>query len=861
MRTRFTTLLTAALLTALSMSAQTVDKVSIEPPMQDAGQDSAKVDLNAPMMDYDNPVRYIIGDVRIHGIKFLDPDIIAATAGLQKGDSVYLPGNYISQAIAKLWSQRYYSDIKVLAEPVGDTVLLDIYFQERPRVIRWLYDGIRKSEATTLTEDLKLKPGFELSDYVLEKNIYLIRKHYEEKGFRNIDITTRVANDSVLQNGVNVTFVIDKKQRVRIGQINFEGNEVFTDKRIRRSMKKIHQRSINIFNNTKLKSEEYETDMENIIDFYNARGYRNANIVSDSIYVLSDNRIGIDIKVDEGNKYYYRNIDWVGNSKYPTDQLSRMLGVKEGDAYDKKTLNERLGIGKESNPQDVSTVSALYQNNGYLASQVDPSEIIIGDDSIDLQIKIFEGNQYTINNVLISGNNKVNDEVIRREIYTRPGELYSREMIMQTISQLAAMGHFDEASVQQPSIQPVAGSTDLVDIAWPLSEKASDKFEISGGWGSGMFVGSVGVVLTNIATQNLFKKDAWRPYPHGQNQQLSIKAQTNGSYYSAFSLGFTEPWLGGKKPNSLSVSAYWSEETTDYYSSYYGLVKNNQFFRAMGVSAGIGRRLRWPDQYFTLYNEIGYQAYNLRDWSYFIFSNGRSNVLTFRTVLSRNSTNSPIYPSQGSDISLSLTLTPPHSLFDGKDYASLSDDDDSATKYKWIEYHKWLMNFKWFYPLTNDNKLVLMCRADFGYLGHYNSSKLSPFEGFDVGGDGMSGYNIYGVDIISMRGYDDGALTPSSSGNSYANVYNKYTVEVRYPVIMQPQSQIYALLFAEGGNAWNDIKDFNPFQIKRSAGAGVRLYLPVVGMLGVDWGWGFDRAYGASKRSGSQFHFVIGQQF
>lgn len=841
-----------------AQSAQESSEVAEQTEQQEEEQQEPQitVDLNSPLADYSSPKKYIIRNITAEGIKFLDPEMQINSSGLAKGDVVSIPGREISQAISRLWSKQYFSDVQLFATPVGDSVDLSFVLSERPRIYNWLFEGISKSAATTLTEDLKLKRGAEtLSDYNIEKRINQIKDHYIHKGWRNVEVTPRIENDSIIRNAVNVTFVVDRKEKVRIGELDFEGNEAFTDKQLRKVMKKIHKKSINIFHNTKLRQDELEEDFDNIIDFYNSKGYRNAMIVKDSVYVISPERIGLVITVDEGNKYYYRDIKWIGNSTYPTEQLNNMLGIKKGDAYDKKTLYERLGVGKEDDPEDVSTINSLYQNEGYLASQISPTEIIIGSDSIDLEIKIFEGHQYRFNNVGITGNNKVNDEVIRREIYTRPGELYNRALIMQTMRQLAAMGHFDETQIR-PDIRPV--SNEAVDVTWGLSEKASDKFEISGGWGAGMFVGSLGVVFTNMSMKNFFNKDAWRPYPQGDNQQLSIRGQTNGTYYSSISASFTEPWLGGKKPNSLTVGAYWSEQTTNYYSAYTGLVDNGQFFRAMGASVGLGRRLSWPDQYFTLYNELAYTAYEMQDWNYFIFSNGRSNIITFRTLLSRNSTDSPIYPRRGSEFTFSLTLTPPYSLFaPNKDYASMSEEE----KYRWIEYHKWLLSYKWYYPLTNDGKLVVMTRAEMGYLGNYNPAKQSPFEGFDIGGDGMSGYNVYGVDIISMRGYEDGTLTPSSSSYTYANVYNKYTAELRYPIIMEPQSQIYALLFAEAGNGWLGWKDFNPFELKRSLGAGLRIYLPMIGLLGIDWGYGFDKPYGQSDISGSQFHFVIGQQF
>ena len=669
----------------------------------------------------------------------------------------------------------------------------------------------------------------------------------------------RLENDTTLENVVNVFFVVDRKNKVKIGKIDFEGNTALSDRQLRRSFKKTHQKSVNIFKGAKYKEKDYEEDKENLIDFYNSRGYRNATILSDSVYRINDKRLGIALKVDEGNKFYYRNVSWTGNSVYETRQLNDMLGISKGETYDKKTLHKRLGIGKHADYEDMSSISSLYQNNGYLFSSIDPGEVVVGEDSIDINVKIFEGKQAKINEVRISGNHRVNDRVIRRELYVRPGELYNRALLMQTIRQLNQMQHFDPEKTS-PGIDLVPNSNELVDISFPLEEVASDKFEISGGWGSNMFVGSVGVQLNNVSLKNFFKGSEWRPYPHGQNQQLAIRGQTNGSYYKAISLNFTEPWLGGKKPNSLTVGLYYSDETDAYYAWQSG----NRHFRTIGVSVGIGRRLSWPDRYFTIYNEISYQAYNLKDWSSFLVTNGTSNIFALKTVLARNSVDSPIYPRTGSEFSLSLTLTPPYSLFQKNvDYADPNLPD--YKRYKWIEYHKWQFKAQWYYPLTNNNKLVLMARAEMGYLGSYNKNKPSPFEGFDVGGDGMSGYNVYGVEIVGLRGYENSALTPytyTADGRAdYARAYNKYTMEIRYPFILKPSSTIYGLVFAEGGNAFKSWKEFDPFLIKRSIGVGARIYLPIVGMLGIDWGYGFDKAVGQTERSGSQVHFIIGTQF
>ena len=815
----------------------------------------------APMLKSGAQKLYYIRDINIHGAPNLNHDIIKSSAGLIVGDSIFLPSNFISNAITRLWSQRMFADVKIGASIEGDSLDLELFLKERPRVYSWDFEGISKGKKKDLTEKLKLKRGNELSDYVIDKNKKLIKKYWEDKGFRNAEVDVRIENDSIRAQAVNVTFLIDRKKRVKIGKINFTGNEQFPSRRLRRTFKKTHQKSINVFKGAKLNEPDYENDKELLIDFYNSKGYRNAHIVRDSIYPINEKRLGIDIDLSEGNKYYIRNVSWVGNSVHETEELQRMFGVNKGDTYDKKSMHKRLGIGKEENPEDMS-IKSLYQNDGYLMSQIEPAEVIIAPDSIDLELKVFEGKQFTINNVDISGNQRVDDEVIRRELYTRPGELYNRALLMQTIRTLGTMGHFNPETIM-PDVKPV--SNELVDIGWPLEATASDQFNIAGGWGSGTFVGSVGITLNNLSVKNFFKKGAWRPYPMGQNQRLSLSAQTNGTYYKAFAFSFTDPWLGGRKPNSFTLSAHFSEQN----NAYYVWQKSTQYFRSYGVAAGLGKRLNWPDPYFTLYMEADYERYSLKNWNSFGMSNGASNLLSLKLVFARNSVDQPIYPRRGSEFSASVQATLPYSLWDGKDYkrlAELANSTDSKVadaanqeRYRWIEFHKWQFKAQWFQSLTRNTNLVLMAKAEMGFLGSYNKNKVSPFERFEVGGDGMSGYNIYGIDIISMRGYEDGALDPDP--NNYSCAYNKYTMELRYPVILKPSSQIYVLGFLEGGNAFTSWKKFSPFKIKRSAGFGVRLYLPVVGMLGIDWGYGFDAPANSNTKSGSQFHFVLGQQF
>ena len=832
----------------VAMAQQRTGRYTLGDDTYNEISDSTDFDLNAPILSEGDGTLYYIRKVNIHGVKYLNHDILKSSAGLQEGDSIYLPSKFITNAMQRLWTPRYFSDIQIGATIEGDSLDLEVFLKERARILTWNIEGVSKSKREDLFEELKLRRNTELSDYVIDKNIRLIKDHFAKKGYRTCEVEVRLDNDTIYEQCVNVTFIVDRGPKIKVGSVTFEGNNAYDDKRLRRTFKKTNQRSINFFKQRKFIEEDYEADKELLLDFYNAHGYRNANIISDSVYYIDDKQLGVHIKLAEGNQYYIRNVKWVGNSIYTTEQLEQMFGVKPGDLYDKKSMHKRLGIGKEQNPEEMS-ISSLYQNNGYLLSQIEPAEIVVGPDSLDIEVRVYEGKPFTINNVGISGNMRVDDEVIRRELYVRPGELYNRALLMQTMRTLMSMGHFDEQAIY-PDIQPV--SDELVDINWPLQEKASDQFNIAGGWGSGTFVGSVGITLNNLSMKKFFKRGAWRPYPSGQNQRLSISGQTNGTYYKALSLSFTDPWLGGRRPNSFTVSGYISEQNNAYFITQ----SATMYYRSMGLAVGFGKRLTWPDPYFTFYGELGYQRYGLKGWNSFIMSDGVSNTLSLKLVLQRSSIDAPFFSRSGSEFTLSVQATPPFSLWDGKDYSStqLSDQD----RYRWIEYHKWLLKGRWFFPLSANQNLVLMLGAEMGYLGHYNKDKVSPFERFEIGGDGMTGYNIYGVDIISMRGYEDGALDPS---NYYSVAYNKYTMELRYPVILKPNSSIYVLAFLEGGNGFNSWKEFSPFKIKRSAGFGVRLYLPIVGMLGIDWGYGFDPAYGDTKPSGSQFHFVMGQQF
>ena len=826
--------------------------VSAQEDTQSQQKKEIVFDEKTPMMNAnENPRLYHIRKVNLHGVTQMSENNIRSIAGLIPGDTIYLPSSFIANSISRLWALSYFSDVKIGASIEGDSVDMDIILKERPRVYSWNFagEGIGTAKKKDLAEKLQLKRNAELSDYIIDKNEKLIKKEFADKGFRNTEVKAIITNDSTMDNVVHVTFHIDRKEKVRVGEITFDGNETFSERRLRRTFKKTHQVSANFFRNTKFNPKEFENDKELLIDFYNSQGYRNATVTEEHVYDISSNRIGVHLKVDEGNKFYIRDVKWVGNSVYETEFLDKMFSVKKGDTYDRKSMHKRLGIGREEDASDNSSIKSLYQNNGYLASQIDPSEVVVGKDSIDVEVRIYEGRPFKINDISFSGNTRVNDEVIRRELAVYPGQLYNRSLLMYSLRQLMSMQHFDPEQLQ-PDIQPV--SEDLVDISFPLAEQASDQFNIAGGWGAGSFVGSVGITLNNVSTRGMFDKTKWTPYPMGQNQKFSISGQTNGTYYKAIAASFTDPWVGGHKPNSLTVSAHWSEQN----NAYYIWQTSTMHFRTLGLGVGLGKRLKWPDPNFTIYAEAQYRRYALKNWNYFIMTNGVANEMSLKFAFGRSTVDQPIYPTSGTDFSITTTITPPYSLWDGVDYADADLPD--TKRYKWIEYHRWELKSRWFQALTRDNKLVLMAKAEMGYLGHYNKNKVSPFQRFEIGGDGMSGYTMYGVDIIGLRGYEDGALDP---GNNYSVAYNKYTMELRYPVVQKDQSQIFVLGFLEGGSGFNSWKEFSPFKIKRSAGLGVRLYLPIVGMIGIDWGWGFDAAMGQASPSGSHFHFTMGQSF
>ena len=830
-------------------------------------------------VDYNHPQKYYVAGIEVEGNTYFSDQQIISQTGIHEGMQVTVPGDDLSNVVRRLWLQRYFEDVAVEIDSLNaarDSAWFRIRILERPRMSRWTFTGVKSGERKDLEERLNLRRGGEFSEYVQKTSVDIIKRYYAEKGFLLCDVDTQVQRDSVVRNAIRVNFAVNKGQKVRIKDINFIGNDHVSEFKLARAMKKTKSNKIyNFFSSKKFNEKEYINDKKSVVSVFNEAGYRDARLVRDSIYYVEPGRLGIDLEFEEGDKYYFRDVTWTGNSIYSSDALNEVLGIQKGDPYDVVTMEKHLFGGGKQTEMDVTK---LYQDHGYLFFRVTPVETNIQNDSVDVELRISEGKQATLNNIIINGNDLTNEKVVRRQIFTRPGYLFSRTDFERSIREIASLGQFDPEAIMSETGYSILPNqlNNTVDLVYNVTEKPSSQLEVSGGWGGRTFVATVGVSFNNFSTHRMFDKGAWRPVPLGDAQNLAFRFQTNGTYYTALTASFTEPWLFGKKPTSLNLSAYYTRQTNSYLA--FNILSHDREMEVYGFSASLGSRLNWPDTYFVLYNGFNWQSYRLNNWysGYFIFDDGVANNLNYTVNLVRNSSDQQIYPRAGSEFSLSLQLTPPFSLlrkhdFDAEgnkvpvkswkdvDYSNWSGRD----RYRWIEYHKWKFSAANYTKLIGD--LVLMSRAQFGYLGYYNRKwGYSPFEGFLVGGDGMSGYYSYGTEVISLRGYENYSLTPyepstyNSNGYAYAgNVYDKFTFELRYPVILQPSSTIYALVFAEGGNCWSDIKKFNPFQIKRSAGVGVRIFLPMVGLLGVDWGYGFDGPAGSK----SQFHFVIGQQF
>ena len=846
-----------------------------------------------------------IGGLRTTGVEGYEDYVLTGLSGLSVGQTIDVPGTQITEAIKRYWKHGLFSKVSISADSiVGNKIYLCINLATRPRVSAINYYGLKKTEREDMEAKLGIMKGSQITPNMLDRAKILAKKYFDDKGFNNAEIDITQRDDVTGKNEVILDVTIDKKSKMKVRQIIFEGNEKLSHNKITGSFfkkgafGKINEagKAKNIFKSKKFTPERYEEAKTALIEKYNELGYRDATILEDSVWTVDDEHVNVFVKIEEGERYFIRNITWVGNTVLPTNKvgntlgLNDLLGMRKGDVYNQKLLKKRLS-------EDEDAIGNYYWNNGYLFYRLDPTEVNIVGDSIDLEMRIEEGTQAHISHVRIYGNDRLYEEVVRRELRTKPGDLFSKDAVQRSAREIASTGFFDPEKVN-PDIKPNYDDGS-VDINWELEQKSNDQLEFSLGWGQTGIIGRIGIKLNNFSMRNLFGKNKMHRgiMPIGDGEQLSLSFQSNGSYYSSISTGYSTGWLGGKRPNAFSVNLFYSKQSdisstyrnsawmNNYYNYYGGygsynsgyydytsMMDDDKYIKLFGASIGWGKRLRWPDDYFQLSTQLSYTRYMLRDWSYFLISNGNCNNINLGISLSRTSTDNQLFPRRGSEFMASVTLTPPFSLFNNKDYANLAtaatyntDVDrynaELQDKYRWIEYHKWKFKSKTYTALTNGVKcLVLMTRVELGLLGSYNKNNKSPFETFYVGGDGMSGYSSgYAEETVGLRGYENGSLTPYRA-EGYA--YDRFTLELRYPLLLG-NTTIYGLGFIEGGNAWSETRNFNPFDIKRSAGIGVRIFLPMVGLMGIDWAYGFDKPYAtsSSKRGGSQFHFILGQEF
>ena len=847
------------------------------------------------------PKRVEIGGLAVEGVEGYEDYVVIGLSGLSVGQEIELPGHEVTEAVKRYWKHGLFSKVSITADSLIDTkVYLTIHLALRPKITAINFNGMKKSEREDLESRIGMAKGMSLTKNLIDRAKILAKKYFDGKGYKNAIIDIVQHDDVTGKNQVVLDVNVDKQSKMRVRELIFDGNKQLSDGKIKGKMwnkgffGKIHEagKFHNLFKSKKFTAERYEEAKQKLIERYNELGFRDATITVDSVWTVDPKHLNVYVKIDEGEKYYLRNVNWVGNTVVSTDYLNRVLGMKKGDTYNQKLMNKRLR-------EDEDAVGNYYYNNGYVFSSIEPTEVNIVGDSIDLEMRISEGPQAHLSNVRIFGNDRLYEEVVRRELRTKPGDLFSKDALMRSAREIASMGYFDPEKVE-PDVQPNY-EDGTVDINWNLQQKSNDQLELSLGWGQTGLIGRVGVKFTNFSMRNLLGKNKLHRgfLPAGDGEQIGLNFQTNGRYYSSISANYSTGWFGGKRPNALNVGVYYSMQSdvsstyynnswmnslygyyggygtynNSYYNNYENYYDDDKSIRLLGVSLGWGKRLRWPDDYFQLSATLSYQRYMLKDWRYFLISNGNCNNLNLSLALTRTSTDNPLFPRHGSEFTLSVTLTPPWSLFDGKDYANLATaetynrnreqyNQEQQQKFRWIEYHKWKFKTRTFTALTNGQKcLVLMTRFELGILGCYNKNKKSPFETFYMGGDGMSGYSTsYAEETIGLRGYENGSLTPYGK-EGYA--YDRMSLELRYP-FMLGNTTIYGLAFAEAGNAWTDVKSFNPFEMKKSAGVGVRIFLPMVGLMGIDWAYGFDKVYQGTAqeaRGGSNFHFVLGQEF
>ncbi|KOY88244.1 hypothetical protein AD998_15640 [bacterium 336/3] len=802
---------------------------------------------------------YIIGGITTSGIKFLDANAVVNLSGLRTGDRIHIPGTEIGYAIKKLWKQGLFGNVDIAITKIeGKTVFLDIFLEERPKVSRIFFNGIKKGQKGSLEDKTKEYKGRIASDVLLKNIKETIKKHYAEKGFYNTNVEILQKPDSLLKNAIMITAQIKTNHKTKVKEIITEGNTAFSEKKIQKKMKIREQSPFRIFHSSKYIVKKYEEDKERILQMYTKNGYRDARITFDTAYLVSANRMNIRVQMDEGRKYYFRNINWEGNIKYTDDQLAKVLNIKKGDVYNMEALEKKLTFSLTE-----EDITSLYMDDGYLFFRVVPVEKTVEGDSIDVEMRIYEGPQATIDKIIINGNTKTSDHVILREIRTNPGQKFSRRNLIRTQQALGQLGMLDPEKIDpRPMPHPERGT---VDIVYNLEEKPSDMLELSGGWGAGFgFVGTLGVSFNNFSIRKANKLSNWRPVPVGDGQKLSIRGQANGRAFQTYSISFTEPWLGGKKPNNFTVYATMSQIRQGVGRFNFSGAETGRL-QMINTGVSLGKRLRVPDDYFTLSSSLSFQYYDFRNYPIgnLGISNGYSNAVVFNTNLSRNSLDNPTFPRSGSSISMSLSLTPPYSLLDRKSddyYKDLALDK----RYKWLEYYKFMFDGAFYTPLVG--KFVLASRVHFGFIDAYTAALgVSPFERFALGGSGLAGQNfIIGRDVIGLRGYEDNRVLPLDPVKREfvdGTVFAKYVLELRYPVSLNPSATVFVLGFYEGGNNWLGFDKFNPFKVYRSAGVGVRILMPAFGMIGLDWGRGFDQIEGLRSGQGFQnFTFTIGQQ-
>ena len=851
---------------------------------------SAQEKIVNPDITYSGtPKTYNLAGLAVTGIDGYEDYVLTGISGLSIGQEVEVPGTAITDAVKRYWKHGLFSDVSITADSiVGNNIYLKIHLTPRPRISTINYNGLKKTEREDMEKKLGLLMGGQITPNMIDRAKILAKKYFEDKGYKNAEVFIRQRDDVAAKNQVILDIDVDKKEKLKVRSITIDGDNQLGDKKIKGTLftkgafSKTHEagKLSSFLKSKKFTPERWAEDKKHLITKYNEYGFRDAIILKDSVWNVDPKHVDIYVKVDEGKKYYIRNINWVGNTVYSTDYLSRLLDMKKGDVYNQTYMNKRLS-------QVEDAVGNAYWNNGYLFYNLQPTEVNIVGDSIDLEMRIYEGQQAHINRVKINGNDRLYENVVRRELRTKPGDLFSKEALQRSARELASMGHFDPEAINPVPEPNYEDGT--VDINYNLKQKSNDQVELSLGWAQTGVVGRVGLKLNNFSMANLFRKNREHRgiMPIGDGETLSLGAQTNGTYYQSYNAQYSTNWLGGKRPIQFNVGVSFSKQTdvsSNYYNSAYMNNYNNyrygygnynynryenyydpdKYVKLLSVYAGWGKRLSWPDDYFTLSLQLQYQRYMLRNWRYFIMSNGSANNLNLNIALNRTSTDNQLFPRRGSDFSVSLTITPPWSKWDHKDYAHLATDRNSPTysqeqqeKYRWVEYHKWKFKARTFTALTSGQKcFVLMTRVEFGLLGSYNKNKKSPFETYYMGGDGMSGYSTgYAEETIGLRGYENGSLTPYGA-EGYA--YSRMSLELRYPFLLG-NTTIYGLGFVEAGNAWTETSKFNPFDMKRSAGLGVRIFLPMVGMMGIDWAYGFDKVFGT--KGGSQFHFILGQEF